>query len=202
MGLKAQAARGLFSLLSLVFCILSLSVFNIKMSLSHQTLQVTPFRWLSATLAPLVLVSSAYDKKSLSTSGALMALVVCFILILANYMFFLSLLAFFVTSNMATKYKAELKECYGGSRGKIGWQRVLCSCGVAVYLSVLYLLDLGSAEPPIDFRHQYTASWFGCAVLGSISCRCGDTWATQLGSLLSFQPRLVTSLRHVPRVSH
>lgn len=211
MGLRTQTANGLFSLLSLLFCITSLSVFIITNALfagwtDQQRLVVTPFRWVAATLVPILIASSNISKKSLSTCGALLALLAGFVLILANYIFFLSLLAFFISSSRAIRFKAELKTSYteSYSRGAhMGLLQVLCSCGVAVHLCVLYLLDIGPADLPIDFRHQYRASWFGCAVLGSLSCSCGDTWASQLGSVLSpASPRLITSLRPVPRVGH
>lgn len=198
MGVKTQACNGLFTLLSLLFCILSLTVFNVSNALftgwtSQQRLSVTPFRWVTATLVPVMMAGSARDSKSLSTSGALLALMVGSILILANYIFFFSLLAFLVSSSRAIKYRAAVRNNSAG--GEMGGLHVLCSCGIAVHLCLLYLLDVGSADLPIDFRHQYRASWFGCAILGSLSFSCGDTWAGQLGSVLSRGPTLlVTSL--------
>ena len=204
MGVKTQACNGLFTLLSLLFCILSLTVFNVSNALftgwtSQQRLSVTPFRWVTATLVPVMMAGSARDSKSLSTSGALLALMVGSILILANYIFFFSLLAFLVSSSRAIKYRAAVRNNSAG--GEMGGLHVLCSCGIAVHLCLLYLLDVGSADLPIDFRHQYRASWFGCAILGSLSFSCGDTWAGQLGSVLSRGPTLlVTSLSQVRRV--
>jgi hypothetical protein len=40
------------------------------------------------------------------------------------------------------------------------WQ-VLCNGGVAMELSLLYLLDIGSLEVPVDFRNHYRSSWLG-----------------------------------------
>ena len=196
MGLKTQACNGLFSLLSLLFCILSLTVFNVSNALftgwtSHQRLSVTPFRWVTATLVPVMMAGSARDSKTLSTSGALLALMIGSILILANYIFFFSLLAFLVSSSRAIKYKAVVRNNTSG--GTMGGLHVLCSCGIALHLGLLYLLDVGSADLPIDFRHQYRASWFGCAVLGSLSFSCGHTWAGQLGSVLSLGPSLLVT---------
>ena len=39
--------------------------------------------------------------------------------------------------------------------------KVLCNGGMATELSLLYLLDVGSADLPVDFRHHYRASWLG-----------------------------------------
>jgi len=201
-----QAAGGLLTLGSLLFIILSLSVFIIKNVLfsgwTADRLTITPFRWVAATLVPVISASWGHGK-NFSTSGALLALIVGFILTLANYSFFLSLLAFFVSSNRATKYKEEVKKsqdenCQAGRQRN--WVDILCSSGMALELCLLYLIDIGSADLPIDFRHQYRASWFCCAVLGSLAARAGDTWATQIGSVLAWgNPRLITSLSSVPR---
>jgi len=154
-------------------------------------------------VVPVIVVTWGHGRKSLSTSGALLALVVGFTLTLAHYSFFLCLLAFFISSSKATKYKQEVKKEFeedykeGGQRN---WLQVLCNGGMATELSLLYLLDIGSADLPIDFRHQYRASWLGVAVLGAVACCNGDTWASELGSVLAkTDPFLVTTWQRVPK---
>ena len=157
MGLTKQAAGGLLTLGSLLFIILSLSVFILKNVMfsgwTADGLTITPFRWVAATLVPVISASWGHTK-NFTTSGALLALMVGFILTLANYSFFLSLLAFFVSSNRAMKYKEEAKksldENYGGRQRT--WLDILCSSGMALELCLLYLIDIGSADLPIDFR--------------------------------------------------
>ena len=70
---------------------------------------VSPLRWVTATVVPVLVVTWGHNRSSLSTSGALLALIVGFILSLAHYSFFLSLIAFFVSSSKATKFKQEVK---------------------------------------------------------------------------------------------
>ena len=60
---------------------------------------MSPLRWVTATVVPVLVVTWGHNRSSLSTSGALLALVVGFILSLAHYSFFLSLIAFFVSSS-------------------------------------------------------------------------------------------------------
>ena len=49
----------------------------------------------------------------------------------------------------------------------------------------------------VDYQTLSVALELAC--LGSISCCCGDTWASEVGSVLNLSPRLITSCRHVPR---
>merc|ERR1712200_379909 len=70
----------------------------------------------------------------------------------------------------------------------------------ATELALLYLLDVGSADLPIDFRHHYRASWLGIGVLGALACCNGDTWASELGSVIAkSDPFLITTFEKVPK---
>jgi len=202
------AVSSLLSLASLFFVISSLLLFIFKNLLTGgwtaAEAQITPLRWISATVVPVIVVSWGHSKKSLSTSGALCALVVGFCLTLAHYSFFLCLLAFFVSSSKATKYKADIKRKLEGvdflEGGQRNWLQVLCNGGMATELALLYLLDIGSADLPVDFRNQYRASWLGMAVLGALACCNGDTWASELGTVLgNSDPVLLTTFQKVPK---
>ena len=166
-------------------------------------LNLTPGRWAASTIIPVLVVTWGHTRKSLSTSGAFLALIVGFILTLANVSFFLSLLMFFISSSKATKYKGEVKRKFESdykAGGQRNWLQVLCNGGMALELSLLYLLDVGSVDLPVDFRSEYRASWLSVAVLGALACCNGDTWASELGSVLtSKDPVLITTLSTVPR---
>ena len=82
--------------------------------------------------------------------------------------------------------------------GQGNWVQVICNGGVAAFASVLYLVEVGCGERPIDFAHDFNASIFSMALLGSLACSSGDTWASQIGSVFSKNPRLVTTWRQVP----
>lgn len=76
---------------------------------------------------------------------------------------------------------------------------MLCNGGMATELAIMYLCDVGSGQRPVNFHGDYRASWLGIAVLGALSCANGDTWASELGTVVGcFQPRLITTWRKVP----
>ncbi|KAK9525957.1 hypothetical protein VZT92_016622 [Zoarces viviparus] len=182
---------------------LSFWVISITISSYFGTLQpVSPWRWLFSILVPLMLTIRASKRGSLSCSGAMGALLVGFVLTMANYSFFSALLAFFITSSKLTRWggaqkrklDAEYKE--GGQRN---WIQVFCNGGVPTELALLYMIEVGPGEMPIDFSRQYTASWMCLSLLGALACSSGDTWASEVGPVLSqSQPRLITTWKEVP----
>ncbi|XP_035003305.1 transmembrane protein 19 [Hippoglossus stenolepis] len=184
--------------LSLFFWFTSLTI-----STYYGTLQpVSPWRWLFSILVPLVVTVRALKRRSLDHSGALGALLVGFVLTMANYSFFSSLLAFFITSSKLTRWggaqkkkiDAEYKE--GGARN---WVQVFCNGGVPTELALLYMIEVGPGEIAIDFGKQYSASWMCLSLVGALACSTGDTWASEVGPVLSKSPpRLITTWKEVP----
>lgn len=77
---------------------------------------------------------------------------------------------------------------------------MLCNGGMAMQLALLYLLDCGSSERPIDFTRDYRSSWLGIAVMSAFACCNGDTWASEIGSVIgTSNPILITTRKRVPR---
>jgi len=201
------AESSLVSIGSMLFVTLSLFLFVFKnIFISGWTAEqanITPFRWISATVVPIVVMSWGHGSKNLSTSGALLALILGFSLTLAHYSFFLCLLAFFISSSKAAKYKQQFSNAEEDAQTE-GVERngveVICNGGMAFKLSLLYLLDIGSSDLPVDFRNQYRASWLGMALLGALSCCNGDAWARDLGTVLARgDPFLITTFQRVPK---
>lgn len=94
-----------------------------------------------------------------------------FILTLSSYAHMIALITFFITGSKVTKFRsvekkkieADFKE--GGQRN---WITVLCTGGVATQLALLYLLDVGSGERPVDFNKEFQSSWISMGLLGNV----------------------------------
>nr|XP_053639377.1 transmembrane protein 19-like [Cherax quadricarinatus] len=85
-------------------------------------------------------------------------------------------------------------------RGERNWVQVVCNGGVASLMALFYMMDCGCGEHPVDLVYNYRCSWLSLAILGALSCCNGDTWASEIGTVLSTgDPILITSLQSVPR---
>lgn len=182
---------------------LSFWIISIAISTYAGTLQpVSPWRWLFSVLVPLIITSRALKNKSLDFGGCLGALLVGFILTLANMSFLAALFAFFITSSKLTRWKGAVKKRIDSEYkegGQRNWIQVFCNGGVPTELALLYMIEVGPGEMPVDFTMQYSASWMCLSLLGALACSTGDTWASEVGPVLSkSQPRLITTWAEVP----
>ena len=93
-------------------------------------------------------------------------------------------------SHIYNKCQYDLSQL-GGQRN---WVQVICNGGVAAFASALYLVEVGCGERPVDFARDFNTSIFSMALLGSLACSSGDTWASEIDSVFSKNPRLVTTV--------
>ncbi|NXG80267.1 TMM19 protein, partial [Baryphthengus martii] len=190
--------------LNFIICIsLAFWIVSITANTYYGTLRpISPWRWLFSVLVPVMIAVQGFKRKSLDHSGALGGLVVGFILTVANYSFFTSLLVFFVTSSKLTKWKKDIKKKIDSEYkegGQRNWVQVFCNGGIPTELAVLYMIENGPGEMAIDFSKQYTASWMCLSILGALASSAGDTWASEIGSVMSkSKPRLITTWEKVP----
>lgn len=82
--------------------------------------------------------------------------------------------------------------------GQRTWVQVFCNGGVPAELALLYMIESGPGEIPIDFSKQYTASWMCLSLLGALAYCARDTWASEIGTAMSTEPRLITTWEKVP----
>lgn len=98
-----------------------------------------------------------------------------FILTLTSSSHLICLIVFFITGSKATKFRSHLKRKQekgykeGGQRT---WVQVLCNGGMPTQLALLYLLDVGCGEHPIDFDKNYRSSWLSIGILGILIYYC------------------------------
>ncbi|XP_043912933.1 transmembrane protein 19 isoform X2 [Protopterus annectens] len=163
---------------------------------------ISPLRWLFSVLVPIIITTRAVKQKSLDRSGVVGALIIGFLLTVANYSFFAALLAFFVTSSKLTKWKGDKKKQIDAeyrAGGQRNWIQVFCNGGVPAELALLYMIENGPGEIAVDFSKHYTASWMCLSLLGALACSAGDTWASEVGTVVSKSPpRLITTWEEVP----
>lgn len=180
------------------------------------------FRWTLTLLLPLLISGYGLKKRSLDTSGAGLAVVVGFLLTAASGCFSASLIIFFLTSSRLTKWKAaEKKKLEDGYReglsiyrltptvvdlssqtlgGQRNWVQVVCNGGVASGCGLIYLGVVGMAEVPLRYDEGGidVPSLLSLAILAALGCCCGDTWASEVGSVIGGRPRLITTFRPAP----
>ncbi|XP_008553677.1 transmembrane protein 19 [Microplitis demolitor] len=181
-------------------------MYSIISPAEHQTEDpavISPWRWLSAIVIPILFSLWGLKRRSLDLSGAVLGLFVGFVLTITNYAHLADLMCFFVTSSLATKFRMDKKrklEVDFKEGGQRNWIQVLCNGGMALQLALLYLLDVGCGERPIDFDKDYRSSWLSIGILGAFSCCNGDTWASEFGTAIgNSDPFLITTRKKVPR---
>ncbi len=189
----------------------------------YYNIHATPLRWLgkilhfetgqnstvpvlsASVLIPTFIARRGLRKKSLSYSGAIFGCLVAFLCTLTHWSFLFSLMFFYLSGSKVTKFKEEVKKRIEGTNHKEGgqrdWVQVLCNGGVCLQLVTMWLLIFGiGQDAPLDFRNYYVQSYLGSCVLGALACSGGDTFASEIGSVLSKQePVLITTLKRVPR---
>ena len=161
---------------------------------------------LSLLLA-LVIAMYGYKRESLSLDGAMYSIVVGHTLSFANAGFFSCLLAFFLTGSKLTRYKYQTKCSYLGQEhitgGKRNCLQVLCNGSVSTLCAMGYILFGGKGivatmtEVPLHYEFIRTLpfyikpSTFEMGVIVSLAAACGDTWASEVGSAIGGEPRLI-----------
>lgn len=87
--------------------------------------------------------------------------------------------------------------------GQRDWVQVLCNGGVATASAEIYIREVGYGEHALNLWAKYcepfATAFFVLFVVSSLACCCGDTWASEIGSVVGGTPRLITTWRRVPK---
>ncbi|MGZ4135125.1 MAG: DUF92 domain-containing protein, partial [Tumebacillaceae bacterium] len=144
--------------------------------------------WWIGLLGSVLIAGLAYWKRSLSLSGAVAAVVVGTLLYgLGSVAWFGTLILFFVSSSLLSKWKQKQKAKVEASYEKTGRRdagQVLANGGLGVLLCIADAL----------WPHPL---WF-LAFVGVMASVNADTWATEIGGLSQKPPRSILSGKVVP----
>eukprot|EP00118_Oscarella_pearsei_P029196 m.3889 g.3889 ORF g.3889 m.3889 type:complete len:314 (+) comp9935_c0_seq1:58-999(+) len=167
---------------------------------NHYTSHKSVERWIGSLTMPTAMVIWALRRKSLNSTGSAWAFPVGFCLAFGSVRFMATLLVFFILSSKLTKWKAKRKgtisdEFSDDALGRNHVQ-VICNGGFPAILSLLYIWLGGAGDQQLTSDSSSIAA---IGILVSISCACGDTWASEIGSTIQWgQPRLITTWQKVP----
>ncbi|MFK7697787.1 DUF92 domain-containing protein [Paenibacillus sp. HJGM_3] len=143
--------------------------------------------WWMGLLGSGVIAGAAYVKKSLSGSGALSAVVLGTALYaLGSAAWFGTLIAFFLSSTLLTKWKQTRKKAAESGYEKTGRRdaaQVWANGGLGLLLCAAYAVS----PSPL---------WYA-AYIGVMAAVNADTWATELGGLSRTAPRSILTGRRV-----
>jgi uncharacterized protein (TIGR00297 family) len=141
---------------------------------------------LAFALAILIAVIS-FKLKFLSLNGAVGTFILAVIIFgVGGWKWTLPILAFFVLSSLISKIGKRKKENFDLIFEKSSTRdiyQVMANGGIAGLIAVIYQF----------FQNEI----FYFAYLGSISAATFDTWATEIGTLFSTKPRLLTNFKRV-----
>jgi uncharacterized protein (TIGR00297 family) len=153
----------------------------------------TNYRHMSLRLLPGLLFSSviglvAYRRQSLDKSGVLGAIVCGTSIVgMGGWSWGLSLVYFFVSSSLLSSFRAREKTIAASDKFSKGSRRDLSQVVANGGLATLFALSYGFSRSPGTRRRAKTA------FMGALATATADTWATELGTLSTTAPRLITN---------
>ena len=94
-----------------------------------------------------------------------------------------------------------IQQSFSFPGGQRDWVQVMCNGGVASTAAMFYLLSAGMGELPLRLTPGQVdpPTLYALACLSALCCSCGDTWASEVRSVVGGTPRLVTTWQKVSR---
>ncbi len=145
-------------------------------------------RFLLGLLFSSVIGLVAYRRKSLDKSGVLGAIVCGTSIVgMGGWSWGLSLVYFFVSSSLLSSFRAREKAIAASDKFSKGSQRDFSQVVANGGLATLFALCYGFSRTPGTCRRAKTG------FIGALATATADTWATELGTLSTAYPRLITT---------
>lgn len=152
-----------------------------------------------AILTNLPIGIVAYKKKSLRfPDGVFVAAMIGIVVFLAHPVLWFLLMAFFVSSSYLSNYKETSKEkssamLYAEKGGQRDSLQVFANGGTALLGSIIVLFEIGIA------KSEYFSPIFLFVAI-SFASSAADTWATEIGTTSTSDPRWIFNLKkRVPK---
>jgi uncharacterized protein (TIGR00297 family) len=164
---------------------------------------ISTSRLIASCVLPLFFMYYGLKRKSLDNSGAAVGWTVAFSQMIVHVGLFCSLATFFVTSSVLTKFKSAVKakiEDEHKEGGQRNWVQVLCNGGVNLLYALLYMYYMDKRGYMSGEEEDGVGAWLIVASMCSFACCNGDTWASEVGPVLSRgNPYLITTWEEVPK---
>lgn len=145
--------------------------------------------WLVGIGGSVFVSGVAYWKRALTAYGALAAVLVGTILYAWGHLaWFGTLLAFFISSSLLTRWKQQKKTILESGYEKTGQRdagQVFANGGAALALCIA--------------NHLYPHPDWWIGYVGVMAAVNGDTWATEIGGLSKTPPRSIITGKEVPK---
>ncbi|CAF1137047.1 unnamed protein product [Adineta ricciae] len=169
------------------------------------------FKLLRSFILVLFIAVVEYRRGSFTLSGAITGFVLCFCIAYSNIVFLFVMITFVLSGSFATRYEFDFKQTKINENGHNvrgrksnkaarDYSQVLCNGALACCYALCYCsqTNYSGLSLPIDNRHPSTI--YSIGFLFTIVCCCGDTLASELGSVFARgNPRLLTNpFRIVP----
>ncbi len=147
-------------------------------------------RLLAGLLLSVLIGWLAYQRKSLSLSGVVGAIITGTLVFgFGGWVWGLTLIAFFIYESGLSHFRERQKQTIAAEKFDKSSQRdlgqALANAGLASILAVLFFLNSSQL-------------WLFAAFVGAMSTMNADTWATEIGVLSRRPPRSIISGRIVP----
>lgn len=156
--------------------------------MSRSRMRSPVFRPMHPNLIPAIIISTmltwhGHSKKNLTSDALLSTFITGLVVFTFSPISGVLLSAFYYTSSKLTHFKSTQKQKIEVFTTVRNSTQVLTN-SIWVSLASIYLY----------FNNDPKVMYF---VMGVVCCCCGDTWASEIGSVYSSEPRLVTNFKPV-----